>query len=54
VYTGEHVAEDEKSVALKMTFQSENQTLSDQEITKVFNEIIAAVEKKFNAKLRSA
>lgn len=54
VYEGEHVGEDEKSVALTMTFQSDKQTLNDEEINEVFNNIIQAIEKQCNAKLRSA
>lgn len=54
VYEGEHVAEDEKSVALNMTFQSDKQTLTESEINEVFNAIIEAIEKQCSAKLRSA
>lgn len=54
VYEGEHVAEDEKSIALNMTFQSDKQTLTDTQITEVFNTIIDAIQKQCNAVLRSA
>lgn len=52
VYEGEHVAPDEKSIALNMTFQSEKQTLNDEEISQVFGNIIKAIEKNCNAVLR--
>ena len=54
VYEGEHVADDEKSIALNMTFQSDRHTLDDAMITKVFNDIIDAIQKQCKAVLRSA
>lgn len=54
VYQGEHVGKDEKSVALTMTFQSDKQTLNDQEITEVFKKIIEAIQNQCHAQLRSA
>ncbi|MDO4466815.1 MAG: phenylalanine--tRNA ligase subunit beta [Bacillota bacterium] len=52
VYQGEHVKENEKSVALTLTFQSDTHTLKDDEINTVFENIRAALEKNFNAQLR--
>lgn len=53
VYVGENVAEDEKSIAFSLTFSDSTKTLSDEEVTKVFDKIITEVESKLNAKLRS-
>lgn len=52
VYRGENVANDEKSIAYALTFQDQNRTLEDKEVTEVFHKIIENVEKKCNAKLR--
>lgn len=52
VYQGEHVKHNEKSVALALTFQSDNHTLKDDEINTVFQNIRTELEKKFNAQLR--
>ncbi len=54
VYEGEHVGENEKSIALNITFQSDKQTLSDAQITEVFNKIIEAITTQCHATLRSA
>lgn len=54
VYEGEHVGENEKSIALTMTFQSDQQTLDDEKITTVFNSIIDAIVSQCKATLRSA
>ena len=52
VYTGDNIAEDEKSVAYNLTFQDINRTLTEEEVLKVFNNIIETVEKETTAKLR--
>ena len=52
-YVGENVAEDEKSIAFSLTFSDPTKTLSDEEVTVVFDKIITEVESKVNAKLRS-
>lgn len=52
VYRGENVANDEKSIAYALTFQDQNRTLEDKEVTEIFHKIIENVEKKCNAKLR--
>ena len=52
VYTGENVVDDEKSIAYALTFQDQNKTLEDTEVTKIFHKIIENVEKECNAKLR--
>ncbi|MBQ3853226.1 MAG: phenylalanine--tRNA ligase subunit beta [Anaerovibrio sp.] len=52
VYTGKQIAEGKKSMAFTMLFQSNDKTLTDDEVDESFNKIIAAVEKEFNAELR--
>lgn len=52
VYTGENVKEDEKSIAYSLTFSDPNRTLTEEEVTEVFNNIIKNVEEKMDAKLR--
>jgi phenylalanyl-tRNA synthetase beta chain len=53
IYEGEHVKENEKSVALSVTFQSDTHTLKDDEINTVFDKILNMLEKELNAQLRS-
>ena len=52
VYTGENVAENEKSIAYSLTFNDSKKTLTEDEVMKNFNKIIENVEKKCDAKLR--
>lgn len=52
VYTGENVGSDEKSIAYSLTFGDPTKTLQDEEVTSIFNKMIAEVENKCNAKLR--
>lgn len=54
IYTGDHVAEDEKSVALNVVMQSDRQTLNEAEISEIFQTILHAIEKECQAVLRSA
>ena len=53
VYTGENVLENEKSIAYKLTFQLADRTLTDEEVTEVFEKMIVEVESKVGAKLRN-
>jgi phenylalanyl-tRNA synthetase beta chain len=53
VYTGKNVEPDQKSIAYALTFQDESRTLTDEEVTKVFNQMIETVEAKTEAKLRN-
>jgi len=53
VYAGENVGENEISIAFTLTFRDENRTLTDEEVTTIFNKIIEDVETKLNAKLRN-
>ncbi|MBE5806093.1 MAG: phenylalanine--tRNA ligase subunit beta [Clostridiales bacterium] len=53
VYTGENVGEDEKSIAYSLTFNNPKKTLTEEEVTVVFEKIIQTVESKCQAKLRN-
>lgn len=52
VYVGENVSDNEKSIAFNLVFEDNTRTLSDEEVTTVFNKIITEVESKLDAKLR--
>lgn len=52
VYTGSNVGEDEKSIAYTMTFNNPERTLSDEEVTTVFNKIMEKVTNECNATVR--
>lgn len=52
VYTGENIGKDEKSVAYSLTFNDRKKTLTEEEITKIFENIIANVEKLNDVFLR--
>ena len=51
VYTGENVKENEKSIAYSLTF-GEDRTLTEDEVMKVFNNIIKKVTETISATLR--
>ncbi|MBQ3475262.1 MAG: phenylalanine--tRNA ligase subunit beta [Bacilli bacterium] len=53
VYEGENVAKNKKSIAFNLTFEDSSRTLTDEEVMKVFNNIIKEVETKLNIKLRN-
>lgn len=53
VYTGEKVKENEKQIAYKLTFNSENRTLTEEEVMDVFNNIIKKVTEEVPATLRN-
>ncbi len=53
VYEGENIPEDKKSIALKVTIQSDNKTLNDNDLTSISDRIVKSVEEKTSAKLRS-
>ena len=52
VYTGNNIADNKKSIAFNLTFEDYTKTLTDEEVTKLFNKIITSVENKHNAILR--
>ncbi len=53
VYEGENIPSDKKSIALKVTIQSDEKTLNDNELKDISNRIIKSVEKHTGAQLRS-
>lgn len=52
VYTGENIEENEKSIAYNLTFMNSKKTLTEEEVSNVFEKIIQMVESKCEAKLR--
>lgn len=52
VYTGSQIDNKDKSVAIKMKFQSMDHTLVDSEINAEIDKILIALQTNFNAKLR--
>jgi phenylalanyl-tRNA synthetase beta chain len=52
VYTGENVAENEKSIAYSLTFMDAKRTLNEEEVLEIMQKIIDAVQSKCDAKLR--
>ena len=52
VYQGEHVESGKKSIALSIVYQSEDHTLTDQEIQEVHQTVLARLKKDCQAVLR--
>ena len=53
VYEGDNIPENQKSVAINVTIQSLEKTLTDNDLEKINNLIIETVENKTGAKIRS-
>ena len=53
VYEGENIPTDKKSIALKVTIQSDYKTLNENDLNDISEKIISNVEDKAGAKLRS-
>ena len=53
VYEGDNIPENQKSVAISVTIQSLEKTLTDNDLEKTNNLIIKTVENKTGAKIRS-
>ena len=53
VYEGENIPSGKKSIALKVTIQSDHKTLNENDLTDISNKIVDSVEQKTGAKLRS-
>ena len=51
-YTGENVAEDEKSLALTLTLQSKEKTLESNDIDKIINSVLNRLDALLHARLR--
>ena len=52
IYEGDKIGSDEVSLAFRLTFADKDRTLTDDEVMKVFNDIISSLEKEYNASLR--
>lgn len=52
VYKGQNLKTGYKSIAYSLTFSSDERTLSDEEVMKIFENIISKCEKELDAKLR--
>ena len=52
VYEGEHIEQGSKSMALNLTYQSKEVTLTDEQLAKKVSKIVGHLETKFSAKLR--
>lgn len=52
VYTGESIPEGKKSIAYSLTFQTDEKTLTDKEVSKVQKKIVKAAQKQLGANLR--
>ena len=53
VYEGANIPEDKKSIALNVVVQSLEKTLTEDDLDKINQLIISAVESKTSAKIRS-
>ena len=53
VYEGQNIPENQKSIAINVTIQSNEKTLNDNDLENITNLIIKAVENKTGAKIRS-
>jgi len=53
VYRGDQVGEGRKSVAIHLSFQSSERTLTEEEATALRGEIVAALAERFDAELRA-
>jgi phenylalanyl-tRNA synthetase beta chain len=53
VYEGKNIPDDKKSIALNVTIQSSEKTLNEDDLNKINQRIISAVESKIDAKIRT-
>jgi phenylalanyl-tRNA synthetase beta chain len=53
VYEGDNIPKDKKSVALNITLQAANKTLSEQDLDQISKKIIDVVKEKTGATIRS-
>lgn len=52
VYTGGNIAQDQKSVAIRVRYGSVERTLTDDEVTRLHQRVIDALQKKLNVSFR--
>jgi phenylalanyl-tRNA synthetase beta chain len=53
IYQGANLGENQKSVAISITYQDASKTLSEDNVKMVHSEILSSLESVFKAKLRS-
>ena len=53
MYEGENIPSDKKSIALKVTIQSDFKTLNENDLSDISKRIIKSVEEQTGSKLRS-
>ena len=53
VFRGEQVGANKKSLAYRLTYQSEVKTLTDKDAAKLRNKIVKTLQKEIGAQLRS-
>ena len=53
VYEGENIPKDKKSVAINITLQSKDKTLSEKDLDKISQQIITTVQNRTGATIRS-
>jgi len=53
VYQGENIAKDQRSLAIGLTFQHQEKTLTDKEISDILSNIVAVCADRFNSYLRT-
>lgn len=54
LFENEDIGKDRKSMAFTLEYQSDNRTLTEEEVEKEFLKLISSIEKNFNAILRGA
>ncbi|MDQ7052122.1 MAG: hypothetical protein Q9P14_04210 [candidate division KSB1 bacterium] len=52
LYSGPQIPEDKKSLAFSLVFQSDERTLTDEEINTILDDVLKAVNVKLGATLR--
>ncbi len=52
IYTGDKIGNDKKSVAYRFTFRAPDHTLTDEEVSKATDKILAALEKQLKVRIR--
>jgi phenylalanyl-tRNA synthetase beta chain len=53
VFEGENIPKDKKSVAISVTLQAQNKTLTEQDLDQISKKIIETVQNKTGATIRS-
>ncbi len=52
VYTGHHIVEGKKSVAMSLTMRADDQTLTDEDANAILRDVLAALKEKHAAEIR--